>query len=509
MIKPLQYGIINPLLSAFIFVCFISPFIFVSPPAAFVETLWILATLGTTLIFWKKENNFIRFVWLSALSLAILFGIDNLLYAYSVAERWWVFGCNIFAIVLCCLVFTSKQKSSNKYSSVFRFALYILLSGNILSVIFNVLGHFALAKLLSNSSVLQFVLAVCLSFLTELFTEAIYLQIERMKSMKTEVYLEYDNIRSKFKSYLNIGAIAFWVFGFIWSLSFQDMIMLYLSELFTQPISIGDLSFSLKSAFIFSITLWIAVLISNLLAIIFGTAEQQFASTKKSKVGSWMMLVRLAIISGGFLFAVGAAGISVDKFTIVFGALSVGIGFGLQNIVGNLVSGIILAFEKPIQVGDVIEIGNQTGTVKQIGIRSSKITTYDGADIIVPNGEFISQKLTNWTHSNPYKRVELIIGVSYGTQLEKVNEVVQAVLSNQKGIMKFPVPSIMVHQFADSAVNFRVLFWAEDFDNWIQLKGNVLRDVYNAFAENNIHIPFPQQDIYIKSMPNNKDTTES
>jgi small-conductance mechanosensitive channel len=214
-----------------------------------------------------------------------------------------------------------------------------------------------------------------------------------------------------------------------------------------------------------------------------------------------MMLIRVAIISIGFFVAIGAAGIPIDKLAIVFGALSVGIGFGLQNIVANLISGVILAFEKPMQVGDVIEIGTQTGTVKQIGIRSSKISTYDGADIIVPNGDFITQKLTNWTHSNSYRRIELIIGVAYGTSLDKVTDIIDNLLLNTPTVMKYPSHNVMVQQFGDSSVNFRILFWTNDFDNWINLKSDVLKDIYKAFAENEIQIPFPQQDIYIKSMP--------
>jgi len=372
---------------------------------------------------------------------------------------------------------------------------------NVIALLLNLFGYFALAKLVSNSAVKQFVLAVVLTYMSEIFTDLIYLQLERMKSIQSSALVEYENIRHKLKGYLNLGAIALWFLGFIWSLSFHDIAVQFFADLFDYPIVIGSLSFTLNAALVFALTLWISVLISNLLSLIFGTTEQQFASTKKSKVGSWMMLIRVAIISIGFFVAIGAAGIPIDKLAIVFGALSVGIGFGLQNIVANLISGVILAFEKPMQVGDVIEIGTQTGTVKQIGIRSSKISTYDGADIIVPNGDFITQKLTNWTHSNSYRRIELIIGVAYGTSLYKVTDIIDDLLLNTPTVMKYPSHNVMVQEFADSSVNFRILFWTNDFDNWIKLKSDVLKDIYKAFAENEIQIPFPQQDIYIKSVP--------
>ncbi len=503
MLLPLKYIVRFPIICTIIVISFLSPYIFISPPAIFVELMWMISAIATTFIFWAKEKSHLRLLWICILCLGLLLGIDNLLYDYSIGERWGLLICNFLAVLLAVMSFQKKLISKGKYLKVLQFSLGIILVSNIIAVLLNLFGYFALAKLVSNSAVKQFILAVVLTYMSEIFTEVIYLQLERMKSLQASAIEEYENIRDKFKWYLNVGGVALWFLGFIWSLSFHDIAIQFFVDLFDYPISIGSLSFTLNSALIFAITLWVSVLISNFLSVIFGTTEQQFASTKKSKVGSWMMLIRVGIISIGFFIAVGAAGIPIDKLAIVFGALSVGIGFGLQNIVANLISGVILAFEKPMQVGDVVEIGTQTGTVKQIGIRSSKITTYDGADIIVPNGDFITQKLTNWTHSNSYRRIELIVGVAYGTSLDKVTKLINHLLSERKDVMKYPSHNVIVQGFADSSVNFRILFWTNDFDNWIKLKSDVLKDIYQAFAGNGIQIPFPQQDIYIKSLPDN------
>jgi small-conductance mechanosensitive channel len=501
MLVPIKYLVHYPLFASIIVISFLGPYIFKSPPAIFVELFWMISAIATTFMFWTKEQPKVLLIWILIVGLGLVLGIDNLLYDYSIGERWALLICNMLAVVLVYMSFSIQLISKGKYKKVLQFSLWIILVSSIIALLLNLFGYFALAKLVSNSAVKQFILAVVLTYMSEIFTELIYLQLERMKSVQTGAFIEYENIRNKFKGYLNVGAIALWFFGFIWSLSFHDIAVQFFVDLFDYPIAIGSLSFTLNAALVFALTLWISVLISNLLSVIFGTTEQQFASTKKSKVGSWMMLIRVAIISTGFFVAVGAAGIPIDKLAIVFGALSVGIGFGLQNIVGNLISGIILAFEKPMQVGDVIEIGTQTGTVKQIGIRSSKISTFDGADIIVPNGDFITQKLTNWTHSNSYRRIELIVGVAYGTSLDKVTDIINNLLLNTPSVMKYPSHNVMVQQFADSAVNFRILFWTNDFDNWIKLRSDVLKDIYKVFAENGIQIPFPQQDIYIKSMP--------
>jgi len=136
-----------------------------------------------------------------------------------------------------------------------------------------------------------------------------------------------------------------------------------------------------------------------------------------------------------------------------------------------------------MQIGDVIEIDKQTGTVKEIGIRSSKITTYDGADIVVPNGEFISKQLINWTLTNSYRRIELIVGVSYESELGKVQELIAEIIHHHKEVMRFPQPAVLVHEFAENSVNFRVLFWTADFDTWTGLKSLILMELFDTFRK--------------------------
>jgi len=208
-------------------------------------------------------------------------------------------------------------------------------------------------------------------------------------------------------------------------------------------------------------------------------------------------LIRIGVIAVGFFLAVAASGVPLDKITIIISAFGIGIGFGLQNIVNNLVSGLILAFEKPIQVGDIIEVDNRSGTILDIGIRASKIATSDGAEVIIPNGDLISHHVINWTLSNNNRRVELIVGVAYGTNIEKVKGLLNGVLSMHDDIMPIPEPSVLLHNLSASTVDFRVLFWAADINTWLGLKSSVLTDIYDTFNKEGIEIPFPQQDVHL------------
>jgi len=162
-----------------------------------------------------------------------------------------------------------------------------------------------------------------------------------------------------------------------------------------------------------------------------------------------------------------------------------------------VVSGIVMVFEKPIQVGDLIEVGDETGTVRSMGIRASKILTLEGSEVIVPNGDLLSQNLINWTLSNTHKRISLEIGVAYGTDLEKVKEIFKTIVDGNNEVIKLPAPLILLDGFGDSSVDFRVLCWVSDIDNWLTIKSILMSDIFEEFYKQGVKIPFPQRDLHI------------
>jgi small-conductance mechanosensitive channel len=172
--------------------------------------------------------------------------------------------------------------------------------------------------------------------------------------------------------------------------------------------------------------------------------------------------------------------------------------------VNNLISGIILVFERPIQTGDVVELQQYTGLVKDIGIRSSIIKTYDGAEVIVPNGHLISQEVINWTLSNRQRRVEVMVGVAYGSNTEKVVEILQGVMENHQKLLKLPAPQVLFSGLGDSSLNFTMRFWTSDIDHWVLIQSEITTTVYNELNQAGISIPFPQRDLHIKSWDGEK-----
>ena len=210
--------------------------------------------------------------------------------------------------------------------------------------------------------------------------------------------------------------------------------------------------------------------------------------------------VHYALLLGGFFLALGASGIDLTRFAILAGALGVGIGFGLQNVVNNFVSGLILLYERPIQVGDNIEIGGLLGEVRGIGIRASTIRTFQGAEVIVPNGTLLSDQLVNWTLSNAHRRVEVPIGVAYGNRPSKVIEVLGRVMEGEDRIYPDPRPLVLFRGFGNSSLDFELRFWARDYSTYVQLASDVASAVYDELEREGITVPFPQRDLHLKSV---------
>ena len=309
-------------------------------------------------------------------------------------------------------------------------------------------------------------------------------------------------IERKITSALRVIIILFFTARVLRSFHVDTKVSLFLKGIIEHPLNIGNFIFTFGDILLFMIIILISRWISNF--IVFVLDEQVYYKTKKKKdvAASISALVRFSIITIGFLIGVVAIGFELDKLTLLISAFGVGIGFGLQNIFNNLVSGIIMVFERPLQVGDVIEVGQLIGTVRKIGIRSSIVRTFDGSEVIVPNGNLISNELINWTHSDMQRRLILKVGVAYGTEPEQVISILVKVAENNPNIMEDPKPYAIFTEFADSSLNFELRCWTDNFDDWLFTMSEMRLQVNQALKEAGITIPFPQRDVHIYSTDN-------
>ncbi len=202
----------------------------------------------------------------------------------------------------------------------------------------------------------------------------------------------------------------------------------------------------------------------------------------------------LAIYTG-----INILGINLSSLAFMAGALGIGIGFGLQNVVNNFVSGIILLFDTSIQVGDMVQIGDDWGTVNRINIRTTIIQTFDNASLIIPNSEMISSKVTNWSFKDPKVRRQVDVGVAYGSDVQKVHAILLQIVNDMPEIMNDPAPRVDFTDFADSALIFRIRFWITSPEFWLAAPTELRFRIDEEFKKNGIEIAFPQQDIHIRS----------
>lgn len=209
-------------------------------------------------------------------------------------------------------------------------------------------------------------------------------------------------------------------------------------------------------------------------------------------------LTRYTLFTLGFFLAISALGIDLSKVTVLAGALGVGIGFGLQNVVNNFVSGLILLFERPIQVGDTVQIQNLMGEVRRIGMRSSTLRTADGAEVIVPNANLIQDSVTNWTLSDNSRRVEIPVGVAYGTEPQQVIALLKEVATTKREVLKDPEPVALFVGFAESSLDFVLRCWLMQSEHWVTVRSDIFVAVHDALREAGIEIPFPQRDLHLK-----------
>lgn len=380
-----------------------------------------------------------------------------------------------------------------------------------LSILLNILGNTIMARIISQGT-FSMIYGGAIIFATSLTIKGIFaLSIKQKYISKLNMVIQYpEEIQKNVFQFVRLLAIAYWVYLTTSSFLVFDPAYNWTENLLIKEWEVGSVTLTIGSVLAFFIVLWISFLLSKFIRFILEDEILTHFEMPRGVPGAISMVVRLVIIIFGFILAFGAAKIDMNNIAIIFGALGVGIGFGLQNIFNNLVSGLILAFERPIQVGDVIQIStlNLMGEVKEIGFRASTVRTFDGAEVIVPNGNLISNEMVNWTLSDQRRRQEIIVGVAYGTNTNKVLELLNEIVAQQTNVLKTPNPFITFLGFGESSLDFRILFWTH-FKNGMSTKSNVGIAIDEAFREAGIIIPFPQRDLHIKSSDANAESLSS
>jgi potassium efflux system protein len=305
-------------------------------------------------------------------------------------------------------------------------------------------------------------------------------------------------LEERMRQVLRWLAIAGWALAMLGTLGLQGKARAALAAVLGAGISRGNLDLSVGDVVAFGVTVWLAFLVSRLARFVLEEDVYPRVSLARGLPNTVSTLLHYVILLLGFTFAVAAMGMDLNRVTILVGAFGVGIGFGLQAVVNNFVSGIILLFERSIQVGDAVQIGDLAGEVRHIGIRSSTVRTWDGADVIVPNGILTAEKLSNWTLSDRLRRVDLRVGVAHGSDGARVLTILRDTAAAHPGVLAEPAPQVFFTGFGTTALDFELRAWTARFEEAPLVKSGLGLAVLAALTEAGIEIPYGRQDVDVR-----------
>ncbi|MCS3553703.1 small-conductance mechanosensitive channel [Sphingobacterium sp. JUb21] len=502
----------SPFLSGIVITLSVAQFLFPNPPFVFTAGIVLVSALMITIIFRKEISKYWLGIWVIFVVLFAFVAVDNLVLQASRPERWLMVILAMISFVTGIFILFNKERHQELRERWILIPIFLMTIMELFSILFNVLGRFNIAKILMVAGLMNVVVAIVFLWVIRLVNEGLTYASNLYKKQERRLfYINYNRVgkRAPFFFYAILIVGWFVLFG----RNFYEFRLLSepLKSFFQEEHQLGSYTFSIYNLLIFMLIMIGATVLSKIVS--FFASDSQWNSNddkqeKKFRLGSWILLIRISIISIGFFLAFAAAGIPVDQIMLVIGALGVGIGFGLQSLVNNLVSGLIIAFEKPVNVDDLIEIDGHAGKVKSIGFRSSVIATLDGADLIMPNGDLLNSNVLNWTVGGFKKRIHIQIEVKYGSDLDKVKMLIVDVLHKNDQIFATPAVSVQFGSLSAQSIMIEIYFWVKTLKDTGQVRSDVIKTIQSVFQENGVDLALPKQELLWKNEPESNNTID-
>jgi small-conductance mechanosensitive channel len=419
----------------------------------------------------------------------------------------------LYLLVLCLLTLTaivalivSRRRTTGAPDTVrirkwLRALGWVAVAALLVAIAANVVGNISLAEVLTAAVLDSAYIGLALYAGTSVLTSVLNLLLARRSAARFRVLTQHAGpLLASVTRVIRVVAIATWVWFTLSKLRIARPVYLWVKDVLTYPLEAGQISITLGSVLLFLFAVWLAFLVARTVRYVLRDEVLPRMALPRGVGNSVATLTYYGLVIVGLLVALAAAGFQTSQFAIVFGALGVGIGFGLQNVVNNFVSGLILMFERPIQPGDTVEVSGTSGKVRAIGMRATTLTTFEGADVIVPNGTLLSEKLINWTLTDMTRRIDVDVGVAYGSDPRQVLALLVDVAAGTPGISKEPAPNVLFVRFGANSLDFGIRAWTTDFDRWVAIRTEMTARVYEALRSAGIEIPFPQHDLHLRSV---------
>lgn len=355
------------------------------------------------------------------------------------------------------------------------------------TAIANAAGYIVLANLIGNAALRSMYLGLVLYAVIEIFDALIEMALRvRPLTLFGMVRRHRELLRRRTRKVLNAAAIVWWLLFVLERLSVRDRVVWGAHDILSAELEIGAISISMSDVLAFVLAVWASFLVSRLVRFVLDEEVYPHARLTRGLPYAISRTLHYTILVAGFFLAMGVIGVDMTKFTILAGAFTVGVGFGLQNIFNNFVSGLILLFERPVQVGDVIQMDDAAGVVERIGIRATIVRTTSGSEVIVPNGKLISERLINWTFSQRQRGFEVAVSVVLGSDPQRVIGILERVAAAHQTILKQPAPEALLIRVGPDWMGFELRAATDQVEDWMRARSELAVAVTAALAEEKI-----------------------
>ena len=504
-IKEDQLILRYPLISAVFLIANLGQFLFSNPPFVFSLILWLTASCCLSSLMSGYISRFWMKAWLSMFLLFALACLNNLILQGSMPERWLILVLSGAGILVGCWIFKAKRQNELRESLII-YAIGLMVALETLAFVFIIFGNYNLAKALLVAGYVNVIIAILFLWTVRLINQGLQLAfILYTKQDKSLFFMNFDKVGQRAPTLLYVLLVLGWLILFGRNFPAYAFIVEPVRNFFFDQRAIGSYSFSISNLILFFFVVSTAVVVSKVVS--FFAVDKRILTRQQGMtkgIGSWILLIRITIILIGLFLAFASVGIPIDKIAIVLGALGVGIGFGLQSLVNNLVSGLVIAFEKPLNLDDEVEVSGKMGTVKSIGFRSSVISTVDGAEIVMPNGDLLNSHLVNWSSGSARRRFTIAINVAHHADLKLIKEEIIAIAIADERIAKHPEPSVFFQDINADALELRLNCWTKQSKQLAEIKSDLILLINQFFLANNIPFAHPKQEVFVHDIPKDK-----
>ena len=437
--------------------------------------------------------------------LYVLYRLSFLLLGQALYYRLYILAFSAVTAIVILWLLVSRRPGPGvevgRAQGIVRTLGWVAILALAVGIVANVIGNVSLAEMLGSAVLESAYVGLALFAGANVLSSVLSLLLARRAMSRFHVITQHAGpLLASATRLIKFAALTIWVFVTLNQFRIARPVFGWIKDVLTHPLEAGQISITLGSVVLFALSIWIAFWVAKTVRYVLADEVLPKMQLPRGVSNSVSSLSYYALILIGLMVSLAAAGFETSQFAIIFGALGIGIGLGLQNVVNNFVSGLILMFERPIQPGDVVEVSGTSGKVREIGMRATTLTTFEGADVVVPNGTLLSEKLINWTLSDMNRRVDVNVGVAYGSDPRRVITLLGEVARSTPGVAPTPEPTIVFIGFGTNSLDFSIRAWTNDFADWVAIRTEMTARVYEALKAEGIEIPFPQQDLHLRSV---------